>query len=122
MTTSRIEQESWVARYRESSLSMRAFAAEHALVYHRLVYWVAQARRRAEQQGSSSINEPADNEFVALSPTMGADDERSVGADSPQHACVRIMHSGAEGSSVQVAFSSLVTPAYVVAVARGLGA
>jgi len=65
MVTTRQDQERWVARYHESGVSIRAFAREHGLMYHRVVYWVDQARRRRDADGGgqydieATVREPA---------------------------------------------------------------
>ena len=54
MRTHRVEQERIIAAWQESGLSLAAFARREHIVYHRIVYWVKEWRRRQHDEFPST--------------------------------------------------------------------
>ena len=57
MRTSREEQALFINRWQQSGLSLAAFARQHHLPYHRIVYWAQQHERR--QAAHELLSQPA---------------------------------------------------------------
>ena len=111
MRTSRQEQHEWMERFRSSGLRMRAFAREHGLIYHRLVYWVAQDnQRQRRQQEELAAPDDASNELVPLATWLG---RPSYDGCADDHVGVSVQ----VGVS-RIAFCARLDPTYVEAVIR----
>ena len=111
MATTRQTQERWVARYHESGVSIRAFAREHGLIYHRVVYWVDQARRRRVQQESvATVRESA---FIHV-PAREADQQRCESEVPPAEDDLMVLSLG----RARLTLRSATDPRYVAALLR----